>query len=151
MWPFCWFSLWFFRSLQSTADPLTTLSDRIARAFNRSWATQTVALNISKAFDRVWHPGLLHKGKSYGISGQIFYFIFSLFLEKVHINCNKAAQIKILANEIVTKWCLNLIIKESKQTIMWYFLLYFLIITFRSSCWYDQKTEIVFNCSFSFT
>ena len=31
-----------------------------------------VSLNISKDFDRVWHAGLLHKLKSYGISGQIF-------------------------------------------------------------------------------
>ena len=30
-----------------------------------------------KAFDRVWHAGLLHKLKSYGISGQIFGAIFS--------------------------------------------------------------------------
>ena len=30
----------------------------------------------SKAFDRVWHPGL-HKLKSYGISGQIFGLTFS--------------------------------------------------------------------------
>ena len=44
----------------------------IARAFNRSWATQAVTLDILKAFDRVWHAGLLHKLKSYGISGQIF-------------------------------------------------------------------------------
>ena len=28
-------------------------------------------------FDRVWHAGLLHKLKSYGISGQIFSLIFS--------------------------------------------------------------------------
>ena len=34
---------------------LTVVSDRIARAF-----------------DRTWHPGLLHKLKCYGISGQIF-------------------------------------------------------------------------------
>ena len=40
------------------------VSNRIARAFNRSGATRAVALHISKAFDRVWHAGLLHKIKS---------------------------------------------------------------------------------------
>ena len=68
-----------FRSSRSTADLLTVVSDRIARAFNRSGATRAVALDISKAFDRVWHAGLLHKLKSYGISGQIFGLI-SYFL-----------------------------------------------------------------------
>ena len=66
-----------FRSSRSTADLLTVVSDRIARAFNRSGATRAVALNISKAFDRVWHAGHLHKRKSYGISGQIFGLISS--------------------------------------------------------------------------
>ena len=66
-----------FRSSRSTADLLTVVSDRIARAFNRSGATRAVALDISKAFDRVWHAGLLHKFKSYGISGQIFGLISS--------------------------------------------------------------------------
>ena len=55
------------------------MSDKIARAFNRSGATRAVALDISKAFDRVWHAGLLHKLKPYGISGQIFGLI-SFFL-----------------------------------------------------------------------
>ena len=41
-----------FRSSRSTADLLTVVSDRIARDFNRSGATQAVALDISKAFDR---------------------------------------------------------------------------------------------------
>ena len=58
-------------------DLLTVASDRIARAFNTSATTRAVALNISKAFDRVWHSGLLHKLKSYGISGQIFGLISS--------------------------------------------------------------------------
>ena len=61
-----------FRSSRSTADLLTVACDRIARASNRSGATRAVALDISKGFDRVWHAGLLHKIRSYGISGQIF-------------------------------------------------------------------------------
>ena len=66
-----------FRSSQSIADLLTVVTNRIARAFNRSGATRAVALDISKAFGRVWHAGLLHKLKSYGISGQIFGLISS--------------------------------------------------------------------------
>ena len=66
-----------FRSSRSTADLLTVVSDRIARAFNRSEDTRPAALDISKAFDRFWHAGLLHKLKSYRISSQIFGLISS--------------------------------------------------------------------------
>ena len=38
---------------RSTADLLTVVSDRIARDFNRSVATRSVALDISKSLDRV--------------------------------------------------------------------------------------------------
>ena len=38
---------------------------------------RAVALDMSKAFNRVWHAGLLHKLKSYRISGQIFGLISS--------------------------------------------------------------------------
>ena len=37
-----------------------------------------MALDISQAFDRVWHDGLLQKLKSYAISGQIFDLISSI-------------------------------------------------------------------------
>ena len=53
------------------------MSDRIARVFIKSGATRAVALDISKVFDRVWHAGLLHKLKFYGISGQILDLICS--------------------------------------------------------------------------
>ena len=66
-----------FTSSRSTADLLTAVSDRIARAFNRSWATRAVVLDISKTFGRIWHDGLLLKLKSYGTSGQIFGLISS--------------------------------------------------------------------------
>ena len=65
MWTFSDFQ-YGFRSSRSTADLLTVVSDRIARAFNRSGATRAVALDISKAFHRVWQL------KSCGISGHIF-------------------------------------------------------------------------------
>ena len=57
------FFLWLvFEKLVSNL--LTIVSDRIARAFKRSGVTHTVTFNISKAFHRVWHAGLLHKLKS---------------------------------------------------------------------------------------
>ena len=62
------------------------MSDRIARAFNSSGATRAVALDIPKALNRVWHAGLLHKQRSYGISGQVFGLIFSFF-------CNRQLQV----------------------------------------------------------
>ena len=55
------------RSSRSAADFLTVVSDRIARTFNRSGPSRTVVLDISRTF-----ACLLHKRKSYGISGQIF-------------------------------------------------------------------------------
>ena len=64
------------RSSRSTSDLLTVVSDRLARAFNRSGATRAAALDISKAFGRVWQAGLFNKFKCYGISGQIFGLIF---------------------------------------------------------------------------
>ena len=66
-----------FRSSQSMANLLTVVSDRTARAFNSFGATRAAALNIFGALDRVWHAGLLHKLKSYRISGQIFDLISS--------------------------------------------------------------------------
>ena len=76
MWTFSDFR-YGFRSSQSTVDLLTVVSNSIARAFNSSGATRAVALDISKAFDRVWHAGLFHKFKSDGISGLTFSLISS--------------------------------------------------------------------------
>ena len=36
-----------------------------------------MTLDLCKAFDRIWYAGLVHKVKSYGISGQIFGIICS--------------------------------------------------------------------------
>ena len=54
MWPFSDFQ-YGFRSSLPTADLLTVVSDKIARAFNRSGATQAVALDIDLI---LWHLSL---------------------------------------------------------------------------------------------
>ena len=57
------FFLWLLKS-SKTLDFLTAASNRTAKAFNRSRATRAVAIDISKAFDRVWYTGLLNIPKS---------------------------------------------------------------------------------------
>ena len=78
----CWFfsdSRYGFKSSRSTADFLVVVFDRITKVFDRSDDTQAVELDLSKAFDRVRHDGLLRKCRSSGISGQIFGIISSFF------------------------------------------------------------------------
>ena len=78
------------------------MSDRIARAFNRSGATRAMALGISTAFDRVSHVGLLHKLKSYKISSQIFDLISSFLRNR---------QLRVIRHLICgnnLNWLLNL-------------------------------------------
>ena len=70
-----------FKSSPSAADLLTVISDRIARAFSRSGATPAVALEISKAFDRVWLAGLLHKLKF--MEFQVRYLALSLLFSVI--------------------------------------------------------------------
>ena len=87
-----------FRSSQSTTDLLTVVSDRIARAFNRSGATRAVALDISKVFDGVWHSGLLQKLTSYGISGLIFSLTSSFLLNRLWVVLDRKSSQDYLVN-----------------------------------------------------
>ena len=54
-------SLKIIRFSRSTADLLEISSDRSARTFDRTGATQAEALDIYKVFDMVWQANLLHK------------------------------------------------------------------------------------------
>ena len=53
------------------------MTERIARTLSLSGATQAIVLNISKACDRVWHIGLLHKMRAYGVTDCNFQIISS--------------------------------------------------------------------------
>lgn len=48
------------------------LTNAIYQGLDQKKDILLVFLDISKAFDRVWHPGLLHKLREFGISGPIY-------------------------------------------------------------------------------
>ena len=51
----------------SSADLMVLLTETCNRSVHFFGKSKVVALDISKAFDRVWHQGLINKAKSYGI------------------------------------------------------------------------------------
>lgn len=56
-----------FRAEHSTVHQVLRLVEHIAEGFNRRESTAAVFLDVSKAFDKVWHEGLLSKMLEAGI------------------------------------------------------------------------------------
>ena len=65
-----------FRPGDSTINQLLYLINEIHEAFDhpKSLEVRAVFLDISKAFDKVWHEGLVFKLKKNGVSGQLLKF-----------------------------------------------------------------------------
>ena len=74
-----------FRYGRSTGDLLAYVTEHVSKVLDRQGETRSVALDISKAFDKVWHRGLLHKLQSYGIGGDLFKLLTS-FLQSRQIS-----------------------------------------------------------------
>ena len=58
-----------FRPGDSTINQLLSITTEIFEAFESLDETRAVFLDISKAFDKVWHEGLCFKLKQNGING----------------------------------------------------------------------------------
>ena len=68
-----------FRPRDSTINQLLLITHKIYVAFDEvpSKETRAVFLDLSKAFDRVWHDGLLYKLEMCGISGMLLVLLRS--------------------------------------------------------------------------
>ena len=65
-----------FRPGDSTIYQLLAITDEIFESFENNAETRAAFLDISKAFYKVWHEGLLFKLKRSGIVGQLHALIF---------------------------------------------------------------------------
>lgn len=59
----------------STVNQLTYLYSTLCHAFESGKEVRVIFCDISKAFDRVWHAGLVHKLQAAGISGNLLHLL----------------------------------------------------------------------------
>ena len=69
-----------YKKRDSTIKQLISITYEIYKAFDENHELRAVFLDISRAFDRVWHEGLLFKLRQIGIEGQALNII-KIFLE----------------------------------------------------------------------
>ena len=73
-----------FRPGDSTVNQLISITHTIFKAFDRnpSLDVRSVYLDISKAFGRVWHDGLIYKLRRCGVSGKLLSLIQSFLKDR---------------------------------------------------------------------
>ena len=91
-----------FRPSDSCVNQLLSITHEIFEAFdcNPTLEVRSVFLDISKAFDKVWHEGLLYKLKSMGISGELIKLLenyLSNRLQRVVLNGQASPWRSVLA------------------------------------------------------
>ena len=60
-----------FKKKVGTVDQLISLTNKIYQGLDDGEEMAMIFLDLSKAYDRVWHTGLLHKLKKIGIRGSL--------------------------------------------------------------------------------
>jgi len=91
-----------FRPSDSCINQLLAITHEIFEAFdcNPTLEVRSVFLDISKAFDKVWHEGLLYKIKSMGISDEVYNLLenyLSNRFQRVLLNGQKSSWRPVLA------------------------------------------------------
>ena len=63
-----------YRRGSSTLDQLLDIYDHIMKKMDEKMITRLIFMDVSKAFDKVWHRGLLHKMENLGIKNKLLEF-----------------------------------------------------------------------------
>ena len=66
-----------FRPKSSTLDALTVSTQKWEDAMDKQKEVRVVSLDISRAFDKVWHPGLIAKLEEAGVSGPLLNWLIN--------------------------------------------------------------------------
>ena len=70
-----------FKPGDSCVNQLLGITDEVFSNFDDNYEVRGAFLDNSKAFDKVWHEGIIHKFKRNGILGNLL-SIFSRFLKR---------------------------------------------------------------------
>jgi hypothetical protein len=84
----------------STVTQLIEIYDQFCKAVSKGKDIRVVFLDISKAFDRVWHEGLIYKLEGHGIRGKLLKWLVSYLQDRqqrVIINGSKSEWASIKA------------------------------------------------------
>ena len=86
-----------FHPSDSCINQLVAISHQIFEAFdcNPPLEIRSIFLNISKAFDKVWHEGLLYKLKSMGFSGELYQLLENYLSGRVQ---------RVIFNDQTSSW-----------------------------------------------
>jgi hypothetical protein len=79
----------------STVTQLIEIYDEFCKAVEKGKEIRVVFLDISKAFDRVWHAGLLNKLKGSGIRGRLLQWLKSYLTDR---------QQRVIINGAQSEW-----------------------------------------------
>jgi hypothetical protein len=79
----------------STVTQLTEIYDQFCRAVSKGKDIRVVFLDISKAFDRVWHAGLIYKLKKHGIKGRLLTWLIDYLRDR---------QQRVIINGVASEW-----------------------------------------------